>query len=467
MEIKHLSLFSSNHPEREKIVLFDGVFWVSQGIKSSAAVWISSRWFHEGDLETGFEILKAEVGTPVGFKLVGSGRLVQRISSFLLENRYRILNQALREGAFEVRFFPKECKIHVARKIKALIVDDSKTIRNLLTKILSEDHQIEVVGTADRPSTALPMIQKLKPDVITLDLEMPEVDGLVFLKQYLPHHPIPTVMITSMSLEEGSKVLQALESGAVDYVQKPSASGMAEAAPMIVEKIKAAAGAKVSAARRGAGPSLAGSAKKPVLHAFSGSLDQTCLIAIGSSTGGTEALRTVLTELPAEIPPIVITQHIPAVFSKAFADRMNSLCPFEVVEAADGMEVVPGMVFIAPGGKQMQIRKRKDGRIFVVIDDSPPVNRHKPSVDYLFDSVVDACGGNCIGVILTGMGADGAKGLLKLRNSGARTIAQDEATCAVFGMPREAIHIGAAAEVLPLGGIASKLIQWLSQRRAA
>jgi two-component system chemotaxis response regulator CheB len=467
MEIKHLTVFSANHSDQEKIVLFDGVFWVSQGIKSSAAVWISSRWFHEGDLEAGFELLKSAVGTPVGFKLVGADKLIKKISGFLMERRYRVLNHAVREGTFEVRFFPKDCKIHVAKKIKALIVDDSKTIRNLLAKIMSEDPQIEVVGTADRPSVALPLIQKLKPDVITLDLEMPEVDGLAFLKQYLPHHPVPTVMITSIGLEEGSRVLQALEAGAVDYVQKPSASELAEVAPVIVEKIKAAATAKVKSAPKTSPVTLVGGAKNTNPRPYAGHLDQNCLIAIGSSTGGTEALRQVLTELPAAIPPIVITQHIPAVFSKAFADRMNSLCPFEVYEAEHGMEVLPGRVFIAPGGRQMQIRKRNDGKMFIVIDDSPPVNRHKPSVDYLFDSVVEACGGKCIGVILTGMGADGAKGMLKLKNAGARTIAQDEATCAVFGMPREAIRLGAASEVLPLGDIASKLIQWLSQRKAA
>jgi two-component system chemotaxis response regulator CheB len=274
-------------------------------------------------------------------------------------------------------------------------------------------------------------------------------------------------MITSIGLEEGSRVLQALEAGAVDYVQKPSASELAEVAPVIVEKIKAAATAKVKSAPKTSPVTLVGGAKNTNPRPYAGHLDQNCLIAIGSSTGGTEALRQVLTELPAAIPPIVITQHIPAVFSKAFADRMNSLCPFEVYEAEHGMEVLPGRVFIAPGGRQMQIRKRNDGKMFIVIDDSPPVNRHKPSVDYLFDSVVEACGGKCIGVILTGMGADGAKGMLKLKNAGARTIAQDEATCAVFGMPREAIRLGAASEVLPLGDIASKLIQWLSQRKAA
>ncbi len=467
MGFKHLTLFSASHPDQDKIILFDGVFWVAQGIKESAAVWVSSRWFHEGDLETGFEILKGAVGIPAGFKMVGSSKLIQKMTEYLASKRYRVINTAIREGTFEVRFFPKEGKIHVAKKIKVLIVDDSKTIRNLLAKIMGDDPQLEVVGAADRPSTALPMIQKLKPDVITLDLEMPEVDGLAFLKQYLPHHPVPTVMITSIGMEEGSRVLQALEAGAVDYLQKPSASELEDAAPVIVEKIKGAATAKLATTAKSGPLGVAGGIprKNPVMS--HGALDPKCLIAIGSSTGGTEALRKVLTELPAMIPPIVITQHIPAVFSKAFADRMNSLCPFEVSEAVHGAEVLPGNVYIAPGGRQMQIRKRNDGRIFISIDDSPPVNRHKPSVDYLFDSVVAACGGNCIGVILTGMGGDGAKGLLKLKTAGARTIAQDEASCAVFGMPREAIRLGAAGEILPLGEIASKLIQWLSQRKAA
>ncbi|MBU6153536.1 MAG: chemotaxis response regulator protein-glutamate methylesterase [Bdellovibrionales bacterium] len=467
MNVKHLTLFSRAHAEQDKVVLFDGVFWVAQGIKASAAVWISSRWFHEGDLEAGFDLLSGEVGTPVGFKMVGSARLIQQIANFLSVRRYRVLNQAVREGTFELRFFPKDGKIHVARKIKVLIVDDSKTIRNLLAKIMSEDPQLDVVGTADRPSAALPLIQKLKPDVITLDLEMPEVDGIAFLKQYLPHHPVPTVMITSIGMEEGTRVLQALEAGAVDYVQKPSASELEEAGPIIVEKIKAASTAKLATGGKVGPVGLVGGQRMVPSNAGSAILDQRCLVAIGSSTGGTEALRKLLTELPAAIPPVVITQHIPAVFSKAFADRMNSICPFEVSEAVHGMEVLPGNVYIAPGGKQMQVRKRNDGRMFISIDDSPPVNRHKPSVDYLFDSVEQACGGNCIGIILTGMGADGAKGLLKLKAAGARTIAQDEASCVVFGMPREAIRLGAAREVLPLGEIASKLVQWLAQRKAA
>jgi two-component system chemotaxis response regulator CheB len=258
-------------------------------------------------------------------------------------------------------------------------------------------------------------------------------------------------MVTSISLEEGPRVLQALEAGAVDYMQKPTADELAELSPVLIEKVKAAATAKVKV----------GKATVQVSKS-KGRMDPSCLVAIGSSTGGIEALRTLLTSLPEVIPPIVITQHIPAMFSKAFADRMNSLCPFSVVEATHGMDVLPGTVYIAPGGKQMQVWRRSDQALQIVVDDAPPVNRHKPSVDHLFDSVVKACGGKCVGVILTGMGADGAAGLLKLRNAGARTIAQDEASCAVFGMPKEAIRLNAAQEILPIGEIAQKLIDWLS-----
>lgn len=435
--------------------LNDGVFWVAQGSKHSAAVWISAASFQETDLDQAFRMLEAEVGDPVGFKAVGTSQLLTYIGAWLGIHGFKLLNQAVREGLFELKFHPKDSKIQVTRKLKVLIVDDSKTIRSLLTRIFSSDPALEVIGSADRPSTALERIETLKPDVITLDLEMPEQDGISFLKEYLKSYPIPTVMVTSISLEEGPRVLQALEAGAVDYMQKPSAHELEDVSPILIEKVKAAATAKVKV---GKAP-----AKVPVKATRSkGRMDPSCLVAIGSSTGGIEALRVLLTALPEAIPPIVITQHIPAVFSKAFADRMNSLCPFHVVEATHGMEVLPGTVYIAPGGKQMQIRKRPDQSLQIVVDDSAPVNRHKPSVDHLFDSVVKACGGKCIGVILTGMGADGAAGLLKLKNAGARTIAQDEASCAVFGMPKEAIRLDAAQEILPIGEIAQKLIDWLS-----
>jgi two-component system chemotaxis response regulator CheB len=463
MSIQHLELISSRSGHSEKLSFFDGVLWVAQGLETSAAVWLSARWFQDGDLDRGFDLLKNEVGTPTGFKMVGSNKLVAMIEPWIRDKRYKVLNHAVREGSFEVRFFAKECKIQISRKLKVLVVDDSKTIRNLLTKIFSSDAGLEVVGSTDRPSSARVLMEKLKPDVITLDLEMPEKDGLQFLKEYLPVFPIPTVMVTAIGMEEGTKVLEALESGAVDYIQKPSASELTEITPLLIEKIKMAGSAKVNINKVG---SEGVSPLRPALKA-TGSLDRNTLIAIGSSTGGTEALRKILTELPEGIPPIVITQHIPAVFSKAFADRLNTLCPFRVKEAAHGDEVVAGSVYVAPGGKQMQIKRRPDGRVFIVIDDSAPVNRHKPSVDYLFDSVYEACGQNCIGVILTGMGSDGAKGLLKLKRAGARTIAQDEKSSAVFGMPREAIRLDAAQEILPLKQIAQQLMQWLSSKKAA
>jgi two-component system chemotaxis response regulator CheB len=451
MNYRHLDLISDRTGNPEVIRLFDGVFWVAQGKERSAAVWISAHSFEEGDWDRAFQILQKEVGTPLGFKAVGTSMLLTPLANWLEGHDFKLLNKAVREGGFELRFFPKESKIKVLRKLRVVVVDDSKTIRTLLTKIFNSDPSLEVVGSADRPSAAFELIKTLKPDVITLDVEMPEQDGVSFLKEYLKTHPIPTVMVSSLSLEDGLRVLQALEAGAVDYMQKPTAEELAELSPILIEKVKSAAGAKVKAVN---------SAVK--LSKSKGRMDSSCLVAIGSSTGGVEALRLLLTSLPEEIPPVVITQHIPAVFSKAFADRINSLCPFNVVEATHGMAVLPGTVYIAPGGKQMQIRKRPDHGLQIVIDDSPPVNRHKPSVDHLFDSVVKACGGKCIGVILTGMGADGAAGLLKLRKAGARTIAQDEASCAVFGMPKEAIRLNAAQEVLPIGEIAQKLIDWLS-----
>lgn len=459
MNPRHLEPVKSAKAGNEQHVFSDGVLLAAKGARVSAAVWLHAPEMQKGDLDRAHEILLGEVGQAEGFKLVGCARLVQEIEHWCREKGFKVLNQAVREGVFEARFSGADCRILVARKLKVLIVDDSRTIRTLFHKVLSADPGLEVVGSSDLPSSALKLIAELKPDVITLDLEMPEKDGVSFLKEYLPKFPIPTVMVSAISREEGPRILEALEAGAVDYVQKPSARELAEMAPILIEKVKAAGGARVAL-------------PKPRLKVASppkgvGLLDVSGLIAIGSSTGGTEALRVVLTRLPAEIPPIVITQHIPAIFSKAFAERMNTLCPFHVCEAVDGMEVLPGNVYIAPGGRQMRIKGRKSGRMYIEVNDSAPVSRHKPSVDYLFQSVAEVCGKTSIGVILTGMGADGAEGLLRMKKAGARTIAQNEETCAVFGMPREAIELGAADEVLGIGEIPEKLIQWLSHRRSA
>jgi two-component system chemotaxis response regulator CheB len=341
-----------------------------------------------------------------------------------------------------------------AKRIRVLIVDDSKTIRNLMSKILSRDPGIEVVGLAEGPTQAEALIEKLRPDVITLDIHMPEMDGVQLLKRYLPKYPIPTVMISSISMEEGPLVLSALEVGAVEYIQKPSFDQLETAAPLIVEKVKVASYAKV----------VMGSNKGRTepLRRSEGNIDLTRVIAIGSSTGGTEALRVLMSGLPADIPPIVVVQHIPPVFSKAFAMRMNELFPFEVKEAEDGDLLQANRILIAPGGLQMSVVKDRD-QYKVQIRDTAPVNRHKPSVDVLFDSIAKELGNQALGAILTGMGTDGAKGLLKMRQTGAHTVAQDEASCIVFGMPREAIHIGAAVATLPLSKIASHLMNHIQQ----
>ena len=332
------------------------------------------------------------------------------------------------------------------RKKKVLIVDDSKTIRQLLTKILSEDPMIEVVAQAEKPSEVEALIIKHKPDVITLDIHMPEMDGVTLLKKIQPKFQIPTVMISSISKEEGPYVLNALEAGAIDYIQKPQMSDLREVAQQIRERIKIAAEAKVRQKSR--------TVKVSVANAL---IDKQSLIVMGASTGGTEALREVLQALPAEIPPILIVQHIPPVFSAAFAKRLNDLCPFEVKEAQHGDEVKANQVLIAPGAKQMGIKALKD-KLIVTVNDDPPMNRHKPSVDYLFQSTAELGLKKVTAVILTGMGADGARMMKKLRDQGVHTIAQDKDTCVVFGMPREAIQMGGAEFVLPLDKIAQKVI---------
>jgi two-component system chemotaxis response regulator CheB len=339
------------------------------------------------------------------------------------------------------------------RKLKVLVVDDSVTIRRILRTIVESDPALECCGIVESPSQALQALEQNTPDVITLDIHMPEMDGVMLLKQILAKKFIPTIMISALAPEDGTYVLDALEAGAVDYIQKPSTSEVKSLAPLICEKIKAAASVKAEKRLRQKRPPQT----RPDLAQGPLEIDESCLIAIGSSTGGTEALRAILTQLPKKIPPIVIVQHIPAGFSKSFADRMNQLCQFRVKEAENGEWVEPGKVLIAAGSRQMKLIEVAQ-RLQVVIDDSPPVNRHRPSVDYLFDSIAVLQGRRVVGAILTGMGADGARGLLKLRQMGARTLAQDEATSIVYGMPKEALRMGGAEESVPLDDIASRLL---------
>ena len=370
-----------------------------------------------------------------------------------LTGRVRVAADEAGPSAITSRIGTRNSVGSIVRKIRVLIVDDSPTIRKLLSHVILRDSAIEVVAAAELPSQVEALIIQHKPDVITLDIHMPEMDGVTLLKKIHPKYMIPTVMITSISKDEGPMVLDALESGAVDYIQKPSMESLDATVPIILEKIKIAAQVKLKATR-------AKKASSTPRLLSKNPLDQNRLVAIGSSTGGTEALREVLTRLPEQIPAVLIVQHIPAVFSLAFATRMNQLCPFEVKEAEDGDEVRKGRVLIAPGGKQMKL-VGKPGAYKVMIDDSPPVNRHKPSVDFLFDSVAQLTKNHSIGVILTGMGADGAKGMLAMRKAGARTIAQDEASCVVFGMPKEAINLGGAEKVCDLLEIPEMIIEFL------
>lgn len=350
----------------------------------------------------------------------------------------------------------------LGRKIRVCVVDDSGTIRNLLEKIFAADPNLEIVGSFGDPLEAEKKIRELEPDVVTLDIHMPGMDGVQLLKKILAHRAIPCVMISSLNLEEGSLVLEALESGAVDYIHKPSMKELPVMAPVIVEKIHAAASAQVKKGGGGAARAQ-GPRAQAAASLGTGWTDGGHLICIGSSTGGTEALKQVFLSLPKNIPPILVVQHIPPVFSKAFADRMNSLCSFEVKEAEDGDAVKADRILIAPGGKQMEY-EAKGGRAVVRITDAPPMNRHKPSVDHLFLTVAKSYKGKLSAAILTGMGADGANGLLELRGKGARTLAQDEATSVVYGMPREAAKRGAAEEILPLGEIGVRLLEMLKSR---
>jgi len=333
-------------------------------------------------------------------------------------------------------------------RFKILIVDDSKTIRNILSKIFSSDPMFEVCAMAEKPSEVEALILKHSPDVITLDIHMPEMDGVTLLKKITPKYHIPVVMISSISMVEGPLVLEALENGAVDYIQKPEMADLEKVTPLILDKVKIAAKANISKISRN---------KKNRPVQVNMSCDMNSLIVLGSSTGGTEAIREIITSLPNKIPPILIVQHIPAVFSAAFASRMNDLCAFEVKEAEHEDEVLANRVLIAPGGKQMKM-VHKNGKTVVEITEDEPVNRFKPSVDYLFFSVAKNLYIHTIAVILTGMGKDGAKGMQELRKLGVRTIAQDEYSSVVFGMPKEAIALGGAEYVEPLGQIAERII---------
>lgn len=342
-----------------------------------------------------------------------------------------------------------------SRKIRVLIVDDSAIVRKILSDALAGEPDLEVVGTAPDPYVARDKILSLRPDVLTLDIEMPRMDGLTFLKKLMHFHPLPTVVISSLAQTSCRAAVQALELGAVEVLPKPGGPySVGELRNTLALKIRAAAASHV---RRSA-PAAPLSADRCPPTANHSVLPAGTVIAIGASTGGTEAIAAVLTKLPASTPGIVIAQHIPPEFSRAFANRLNEICAIDVKEAQDGDTLRTGLALVAPGDFHMLLRKREGG-YFVKVKTGPRVCYQRPSVDVLFLSVAEAAGREAVGVLLTGMGADGSQGLLTMCRAGARTIAQDEATCVVFGMPREAIALGAAEQVLPLATIPDAILR--------
>jgi two-component system chemotaxis response regulator CheB len=344
------------------------------------------------------------------------------------------------------------------KQIKVLCVDDSALIRSVMTEIINSQPDMTVVGTAADPLLARDLIKSLNPDVVTLDVEMPRMDGLEFLEKLMRLRPTPVLMVSSLT-ERGSEIaLRALELGAIDFVTKPKLGvrdGLIHYTELIATKIRAASMAKLPAPRVGtAAKSTSVATEAPIGSPL---LSTEKLIVIGASTGGTEAIKDVLQPLPADSPGVLIAQHMPAGFTRSFAQRLDGLCSITVKEAEDGERVLPGYAYLAPGGFHMAL-SRSGANYVVRLNQEPPVNRHRPSIDVLFDSVARHAGKNAIGVLLTGMGKDGAEGLLRMRQAGAYTLAQDEATCVVFGMPKEAIALGAADEVSPLGEMSRRVL---------
>ena len=356
-------------------------------------------------------------------------------------------------------------------KIKVVVVDDSALVRSLLTEIINRQSDMQCVGAAADPLVAREMIRELNPDVITLDVDMPRMDGLEFLSRLMRLRPMPVVMVSTLTEQGADITLRALEMGAVDYVAKPRigiSSGLSELASDIVDKIRVAACAQVKrlgpppAAAPGIAP--AGAAAEPA-GAPLPRLSTEKIICIGASTGGTEAIREVLVPMPADAPAIVITQHMPPGFTASFAARLHSLCRISVEEARHGQRILPGHAYIAPGGHHLRI-DRSGSNYVAVVEDTEPVNRHRPSVEVLFKSAARVLGPNAIGIMLTGMGADGAQAMREMKDAGSYNYVQDEASCVVFGMPRMAIQVGAAHEILPLKQIAPALLNRLTANPA-
>ncbi|RJO64825.1 MAG: chemotaxis response regulator protein-glutamate methylesterase [Myxococcales bacterium] len=342
--------------------------------------------------------------------------------------------------------------------IKVLIVDDSAVVRTIFQKELSKDSELKVVGAAPDPYVARDMILETHPDVLTLDIEMPRMDGLTFLRKLMKYFPVPVVIVSSLSAKGSAMALEAMASGAVDVLSKPGAAyKVGDMTQELIEKVKIAASVDVQRKALAAKAHIVSDPLRPLMQTTNQ------VLAIGASTGGTVALERILRIMPANSPGTVITQHMPPGFTKSFADRLNGLSAMRIKEAQDGDSVTPGVGLVAPGEKHLLLR-RDGARYYVNVKDGPQVNRHRPSVDVMFRSVAQTAGKNALGVILTGMGGDGAKGLLEMKQAGATTIAQDESSCVVFGMPKVAIDLGAADQIVSLGLIPQEILRLAEKR---
>ncbi|MDQ9092486.1 chemotaxis response regulator protein-glutamate methylesterase [Pseudoalteromonas haloplanktis] len=336
--------------------------------------------------------------------------------------------------------------------VKVLVIDDSPLIRRVLTEILQQADDLEVVGSAEDPYQARTMIKQLNPDVLTLDIEMPKMDGISFLKNLMRLRPMPVVMISTLTQKGSPITLEALELGAVDFIAKPTVNAskqFTQYAKVVQQKVRTAAAARVRAFKL--------NDVKPIETLHNSQFSLKKVVAIGASTGGTEAIKEVLIRMPENCPPIVITQHIPPVFSSSFAQRMDRTCAINVKEAQHGDKLAAGWAYIAPGDQHLSVVQRGSS-LYCQLDQSDPVNRHRPAVDVLFNSLVEVCPKNTIAALLTGMGNDGAKGLLALKQHGAYTVAQDELSSVVWGMPKAAIELGAAIDVVSLDRVAQQLL---------